>query len=395
MKRKIIILFLVLMVVVLVSPFVFIKIKLIGDKEFYLNYGDAYSEPGFKATIFGKNISEDVKVEGSVQSELGEYKLTYSYHFFFYTIQKTRMVIVKDIEGPKIEFNGSTTYDTIVGEEYVDPGFTAYDNLDGDLTSNVKVSSNVNSAELGQYVVTYVVTDNAGNKTTKERIVNVVKKNPTQMTIEEYSLDGWYDECKLKETVANSDDYFNSIIMVGDSNTMNMYLLGHLQSKNAWAIPCLHAYDMLNKKLNLYGHGTQMNLFDATTKYSPQKMIINFGSFSTVWIEEEVFIQSATQIIERLKKESPDTEIALISIYPITKNGPNINEFKQETINRLNFLILELANKYNVNFLDVQDVLKDNTGYGNQNLYEYDGFHLNTYGQAKVKEYIESHRMGD
>ena len=54
-----------------------------------------------------------------------------------------------------------------------------------------------------------------------KRVVNVDKKNPTQMSLEEFSLDGFYDNVKLKETPINND-YYNKIVFVGDSNIKNM-----------------------------------------------------------------------------------------------------------------------------------------------------------------------------
>ena len=38
-----------------------------------------------------------------------------------------------------------------------------------------------------------------------------------------------------------------------------------------------------------------MKLLDAVEKYKPEKMILNFGVFSTTWIKEEVFIEKANE----------------------------------------------------------------------------------------------------
>ena len=73
------------------------------------------------------------------------------------------------------------------------------------------------------------------------------------------------------------------------------------------------------------------------------------------------------------------------------KNTIKYNNFSQNSINKRNFRILELANEYNLKYLDVQTVLKDSTGYGNPNYYISDGFHLTSYGHSIVKEYIKTH----
>ena len=392
-KRIIICIIILLATLLLISPFLFINISLIGDKNIILNYGEKYSESGYRAKLFNKNITDDIKVTNNIKEDIGKYKVTYSYKFLFYTIKKVRNVEVKDIEKPKIELTGSNTYETTVNEEYKDPGYTAFDNKDGDVTDNIKVSGIVDNTILGDYPVTYEVTDSSGNKAKEVRTVKVVKKKPSQMSIEEYSLDGWFEETQLQETSNYGDEYFNSITMVGDSNTMNFYLNGFLKGINAWAIPCLHASTMHHWDINLYGLGTQMKLLDATEQYKPNKMILNLGTFSTTWINQKEFIEKANEIIEKIKEVSPNTQIILISIYPITKNGTNINKFDQDTINKYNYMILEMASNHSLKYLDVQEALKDETGYGNPSYFVEDGFHLTYLGHSVVKEYIKTHAL--
>ena len=49
------------------------------------------------------------------------------------------------------------------GSTFVDPGVTATDNIDGDISSSVIATGNVNSSVVGTYSVTYDVMDFAGN----------------------------------------------------------------------------------------------------------------------------------------------------------------------------------------------------------------------------------------
>jgi len=392
-KNIVICIVILLILILLVSPFIFINITLIGDKDIIVNYGEKYSESGYRGKIFNKNITDEIKVTDNIKEDLGKYKVTYSYKFLFYNIKKIRNVEIKDIENPKIELTGGNTYETTVNEGYIDPGFTALDNFDGDMSERVIVNGIVDNTVLGDYPVTYEVTDSNGNKGKVVRTVKVVRKKPTQMGIEEYSLDGWFEENRLQETVNYGEDYFNSLTFVGDSNTMNFYLNGFVNGVNAWAIPCLHASTMHHWDINLYGLGIQMKLLDATEKYKPNKMILNLGTFSTTWIEKDEFLEKSNEIIEKIKEVSPNTQIILISIYPITKYGANINNFNQDTINKYNYMILEMANKYNLKFLDVQEVLKDETGYGNPAYITEDGFHLTYLGHSVVKEYIKTHAL--
>ncbi|MCP5092574.1 MAG: DUF5011 domain-containing protein, partial [Gammaproteobacteria bacterium] len=71
-------------------------------------------------------------------------------------------VTVADLTPPAITLTGAAV--TInFGDPYVDPGFSASDNVDGDLSAAVVVGGNLNENAVGSYTVTYDVSDAAGN----------------------------------------------------------------------------------------------------------------------------------------------------------------------------------------------------------------------------------------
>lgn len=60
-------------------------------------------------------------------------------------------------------------------------GVSATDDVDGDVTDAVKVSGSVDAAKRGEYVLTYTVSDKAGNTAAAERTVIVkAKEEPTE-----------------------------------------------------------------------------------------------------------------------------------------------------------------------------------------------------------------------
>jgi len=81
----------------------------------------------------------------------------------------------KDTTAPVITILGDNPYIVGAGTTYVDPGATAYDETDGDITSNIVVISNVNTADTGYYHVKYNISDIAGNAANeKDRTVRVI-----------------------------------------------------------------------------------------------------------------------------------------------------------------------------------------------------------------------------
>ena len=374
-------------------PYLFTEIKLYGNKQLLLDYGEKYSDPGYKVTFFGKKISKNIKVSDNIKKDLGNYIVRYKYKpkYALIPVVKKRKIIRKDLSGPNIELISGDKIEITINTEYIDPGYKAIDNLDGDVTKDVKVSGNVDVTKLGEYEVKYTVSDKAGNVSKKTRIVKVEKIRPTQMSLTEYTLDGWYDEVKLKETENKGEAYYNSIKLLGDSNVMHMYYDGLIKYGNAWAIPCLHAESMFTTKINIYETGEEILMLDAIKKYQPEKIILNFGTFSTSWIEKDVFMKNANKMLDEIKETSPNTKVALISMYPIDPKVEKIDKFYQKKINEYNFYILEMAYQHNIYFLDVSSILKGDDGYVNKNYIRDDGYHLNYLGYSKVKEYIMTH----
>lgn len=392
-KRALICSILIIIGLVLISlPYFLINIELYGDKKMVLDYGEKYSEPGFRGNLFSDDITKNIEVTNDIKEEVGTYYVKYKYKLWIFTRTVKRIIEVKDLSSPKIELTGGENFEVTINTEYVEPGYNAFDNMDGDITKKVKVTNNIDITKLGDYTVNYEVADSSGNNTRINRNVKVERLRPTQMSLSEYTLDGWYSDAYLTETKDMGNSYFDSFKLVGDSNTMYFYTYGYLKGINSWAIPCLHAESMLTKELNIYGLGIKIKLLDAVKKYKPKRMIINFGSFSTSWIKEDVFLKNANDILDKIKEINPDTEIVLISIYPIAKKLDNV-KFSQDKINKYNFYILEMAHEHGLKFLDVQSVLKGKDGYVNSKYIESDGYHLTHAGHSLVKNYIKTHAI--
>ena len=81
---------------------------------------------------------------------------------------------------PVITLVRSNPISVEVGQTYNDPGATANDNLDGDLTSSIVVNTSaVNTAVAGNYPVTYNVSDIAGNAASQVTRTVHVNGSPT------------------------------------------------------------------------------------------------------------------------------------------------------------------------------------------------------------------------
>ena len=95
------------------------------------------------------------------------------------------MVNVTDTTTPVITLVGDTQITVEVGSTYTDLSATASDNYDGDITADVVIGGDsVDTSTVGQYTVTYNVSDTAGNAATEvTRTVNVTDTTAPVITL--------------------------------------------------------------------------------------------------------------------------------------------------------------------------------------------------------------------
>ncbi|MBK28466.1 MAG: hypothetical protein CMO77_06495 [Verrucomicrobiales bacterium] len=77
----------------------------------------------------------------------------------------------------------------------MDPGATAIDSLDGNITSNIKVTGEVNVEKVGEYNLVYNVADAAGNDATELKRKVIVNETMDELIrIEKYNhTPFWFD----------------------------------------------------------------------------------------------------------------------------------------------------------------------------------------------------------
>lgn len=134
-----------------------------------------YKEPGYTAS---DNLDGDItdKVEVTAEDNIITYTVTDNANN---TSSISRTLVEEDITSPVIKLKGDNTIYIGLNEAYNEPGYTASDNCDGDITDKVEVSGEVDSSKLATYKLTYSVTDSKGNTTTSVRKVVVENENIT------------------------------------------------------------------------------------------------------------------------------------------------------------------------------------------------------------------------
>ena len=155
------------------------QVELLGAHSIQLMHGSEYQDAGATA-----NDKEDGDISGTITttglpintSKPGSYNVIYSVtDSGGNSAEAKRSVVVSENEPPTITLLGEPNIVVERGARYDDPGAEADDIEDGDLSSDVAVTNEVNTDVIGDYVVAYEVADSAGSKTTAHRNVSVTE----------------------------------------------------------------------------------------------------------------------------------------------------------------------------------------------------------------------------
>jgi hypothetical protein len=137
------------------------------------------------ADALGNDLTSSIAVSGADVNvtELGEHTVSYSVtDVGGNTNSASRTVSVEDTTSPVLSLVGDNNHSHNVNKAWVDPGYSATDSLEGNLTSSVAISGDIDVNTTGEYTLTYSVSDSSGNEANVTRRVNVQPLGPWTFT---------------------------------------------------------------------------------------------------------------------------------------------------------------------------------------------------------------------
>ncbi|KRT57355.1 DUF5011 domain-containing protein, partial [endosymbiont of Ridgeia piscesae] len=169
-------------------------ISLIGSSPQTVTLGASYSDQGATANdSFDGDISASIVATGSVNTgAVGSYTLTYNVAdsagnaatAITRTVNVVAVTLPADVTPPVITLTGANPQTVALGSSYSEPGASANDDRDGDISANIMIGGNVNTASIGSYTRTYNVSDAAGNAAAQvTRTVTVTEAIPPVITL--------------------------------------------------------------------------------------------------------------------------------------------------------------------------------------------------------------------
>lgn len=141
------------------------------------------------------------------------------------------------------------------------------------------------------------------------------------------------------------------------------------------------------------------NLEDKVFKYDVKKIFLLIGTNDIIYDKDEEYItDNIIEIVNQIKKKTPDTKIYIDSIYPVndTEND-KIDHYmvrgrKNDMIVGINKKIRSYCKNNEITYINMYDLLKDDEG--NLNIdYTADGLHMSSEGYEVITkkrlEYIK------
>ena len=203
-------------------------IALAGSNPMYVPQGGIYAEPGATATdaIDGNIPASSIGISGTVDTaSFGTYPIQYSVaDRAGNTATVTRNVYVYDGDAPAIYLNGTNPITVEANGVFTDPGATAQDAQEGDLSASIVVTGTVDTRVLGTYRLDYDVSDSAGNAAqTVTRSVYVQDTQPPVLEllgdpVMNVQLGETFTDPGAKATDAYYGDISSRIVVTGTVN---------------------------------------------------------------------------------------------------------------------------------------------------------------------------------
>lgn len=226
-NKKIIIISSLLIIIICLLSYIFIfktniYISLNDSNSIKLFVNDEYKDMGAtakKCSMFKcKDISSDIQVDNDVDvNTVGDYEVVYKIEIDDKVLYKTRNVSVVDLVSPVISLVGNDSSDICPNGSYIEEGYSAIDNYDGNITSNVEVIDNDSYIE-------YVVNDSSNNSSSVKRTINRVDNIKPELSLNGNSvvtikLGTSYNELGAKAIDNCYGDISNNITISSNVNT--------------------------------------------------------------------------------------------------------------------------------------------------------------------------------
>lgn len=217
----------------------------------------------------------------------------------------------------------------------------------------------------------------------------IVKKSPLEMSVSEFTLEGYFDGTILKENIA-TEEYMNNIIYAGDSVAL-YYTINKINKKAVWHQISINPYTAQTCSVyvnSVKEYDSFVTLFEEN---KPEVVIMTLGTNGVSTMDKDYFIEQYTKFLDNIIKASPNTRLIVQSIPPVPIERDNEGKaLNNDKINKYNYYIAEMCQKLNIEFLFSANATKDSDG-GCKTDYCTKDLHPSKLGNEALYQYTKNH----
>ena len=178
-----------------------------------------------------------------------------------------------------------------------------------------------------------------------------------------------------KEFVEVDESYFDDAVFIGDSRTVGLHDYGGLKKADFFATVGMNVYDMWTEAF-CEVDGKKVTLEEALRAKQYGKVYFQIGINEMGRGDLDGFMQAYSQSVEKFKELQPNAVIYVQAIMKVTKAKSDSDAiFNNEGIEARNERIRQLADNVRVFYIDVNEVVCDESG-GLKPELTFDNLHL-------------------
>lgn len=206
---------------------------------------------------------------------------------------------------------------------------------------------------------------------------------------------GEFSATVLPETEDAGQEYIDTTLFLGDSNTARMYrMFDYCSYDNA-----IGSVGMSARSLQKYacvkfsGYGSYVTMPQAVALMQPRRVIVTFGTNDLdPNYSAASFVESYRAGLQAIADAYPAADIIVNAIPPLGRSHSNAS-LTQSQVDEYNKAIVEMCDANGWKFLNSAEVLKDAaTGYAKEGYVESsDGIHLTRAAMDALFTYIRTH----
>ena len=183
------------------------------------------------------------------------------------------------------------------------------------------------------------------------------------------------EEDKTYEFTHVDQSYFDDAVFIGDSRIVGMHDYSGWDNATYYASIGLTVYDVFDKPI-VEENGTKITVEQALQEHQFKKILVMIGINEMGTGTVDSFMEAYTKMVEHLEELQPDAIIFLHGIMKVKQEKSESDPiFNNPNIQERNDRIAQLADNKRIFYLDVNEVVTDETGNLNPE-YTYDEIHL-------------------